>query len=130
MVSCSTDKGNNISSGRDKRAETRAPIQALPVKVIGECARFYGYSRDISTSGMQVRAFALCPDWPKPVGDRIRIEFGMPDKGVDFCCKAEVVWNTVPANGPQSMVLQGIKFVDIEPEAQARISRWLKGFRA
>lgn len=130
MVSCSTDQGNCISPGRDKRTESRTPIQALPVKIAGECARLYGYSRDISASGMQVRAFALCPGWPKPVGERISIEFEMPDKGVDFSCKAEVVWNSVPPGGPSSMVLQGIKFVDLEPEAHARIGRWLKGFRA
>ena len=130
MVSCTTDLGKYISPGHDKRAETRAPIQALPVKITGECARLYGYSRDISASGMQVRAFALCPDWPKAVGDRISIEFEMPDKGVEFCCKGEIVWNSSPPGGPSSMVLQGIRFVDLSPEAQARISRWLKGFRA
>lgn len=129
MVSCSTDQGNYISPGRDKRTESRARIQALPVKITGECARLYGYSRDISASGMQIRAFALCPEWPKPVGDRICIEFEMPDKGVDFCCKGEIVWKAVPPGGPSSMVLQGVKFVDMEPGAHARISRWLKGFR-
>jgi hypothetical protein len=130
MVSCTTDQGNYISPGRDKRTESRAHIQALPVKITGECARLYGYSRNISASGMQIRAFALCPDWPKPVGERISIEFEMPDKGVDFCCKCEIVWKTVPPDGPSSMVLQGIKFVDIEPDAQRRINSWLKGFRA
>ena len=130
MVSCSTDQGNYNSSGRDKRKEPRTPLQALPVKIDGECARLYGYSRDISASGMQVRAFALCPDWPKPVGERISIAFEMPDKGMDFSCKAEIIWNAVPPGGPSSMIMQGIKFVDLEPEAQARIIRWLKGFRA
>ena len=130
MVSCNTDQGNYISPGRDKRAESRIPVQALPVKITGECARLYGYSRDISASGMQVRAFSLCPDWPKPVGDRINIEFEMPDKGVDFSCKGEIVWKTVPDHRPESFVLQGIRFVDLEPEAYARITGWLKGFRA
>jgi len=130
MVSCSTDQGNNFSPGCDKRTEFRAPVQALPVKITGECSRLYGYSKDISASGMQVRAFALCPGWPKPVGDRISIEFEMPDKGIGFSCKGEIVWKTVLQNGPEPFVLQGIKFVDLEPEAKATLGNWLKGFRA
>jgi len=130
MVSCSTDQGDCISNGHDKRAASRARIQALPVKVTGECARFYGYSRDISTSGMQVRAFSHCPDWPKTVGDKIRIEFEMPDNSIEICCKGEIVWNDVPKHRSESFVLQGIKFVDLTPEAQERISLCLKGLRA
>ncbi len=130
MASRNTRHTSRTPDGIEKRAFVRTPIQALPVKITGECARLYGYSRDISASGMQVRAFALCPDWPKAVGDRINIEFTMPDKGVDFSCKGEIVWKSVPKGAPSSMVLQGIRFVDLEPEAHARISRWLKGFRA
>jgi len=130
MDSCSTDQGNFFSHGRDKRAESRAPVQALPVKIAGECSRLYGYSKDISASGMQVRAFELCPGWPKPVGDTINLEFGLPDKGIDFSCKGEIVWKAVQKQGPESFVLQGIKFVDLEPEAKATLGNWLKGFRA
>ena len=107
-----------------KRTESRVRTQALPVKISGECKRLYGYSRDLSCSGMQVRVFSLCPDWPKRVGETIDLEFHVPEMEINLSCKAEIIWNRVPHNGHEKMVLQGMKFIGLTPEIKNQLKSW------
>lgn len=109
-----------------KRSEPRVRTQALPVKISGGCKRLYGYSRDLSSSGMQVRVFSLCPDWPKQVGERIDLDFRVPEMEISLQCKAEIIWNCVPHTGHEKMVLQGMKFIDLPPEIKNQLKSWTK----
>lgn len=102
------------------RSEPRLRTGAHAVMIAGECHRTYGYARDLSRSGMQIRTFSLCESWPKPVGEDIRLEFSLPDKGVSFSCRAKVVWSR--ANDDiGSVSLQGVRFEEIDPAVQSRI---------
>jgi len=113
----------------EKRVEDRVPTRAYPVKVIGECQRLYGYARDISRSGMQIRTFYLCESGPKKVGDTLKLEFRLPEKGISFDCDARVMWNFVPPDGPASMQLQGVMFEGITQSVKKKIDEWAKAIR-
>ncbi len=128
-----TDKPD-ISEGAGRsftcaRSEPRLLTQAFKVKVVGDCQSMYGYARDISRSGMQIRTFSLLSPVPKEAGEKIHVEFHLPSKGEDIrlSCRARVVWNSVPPGGPKTITLQGIRFEDIEPEAQEKIDTWISG---
>lgn len=110
-----------VLEARDMREEQRLKTAPLAVRVVGECRRTYGYARDISPSGMQIRTFMLCDDWPKPVGERIRIEFSIPDKGFSISCGAKVMWERAPLDWSGSMLLQGVRFEDIDPALRERL---------
>ncbi len=111
----------------DKRLEPRASTTALAVRTVGDCQSIYGYARDISRSGMQIRTFSLCDSPPKEVGEQINILFRLPDKvkDIEFGCRATVMWNGVPPEGPDTVTLQGVKFRDIDPSSQDRIDNWI-----
>ena len=118
-----------VDSGKSdlkKRSEPRVRTQALPVKISGGCKRLYGYSRDLSSSGMQVRVFSFCPDWPKQVGDTIDLEFRVPEMEINLQCKAEIIWNCIPRTGHEKMVLQGMRFIDLTPEIKNQLRNWTK----
>lgn len=109
----------------EKRAELRAVTPAFAVKVIGECRRTYGYARDLSRTGMQVRTFSFCSSTPKPAGERVVLEFKLPENDIPISCKAEIKWNVVPPHGPDTINLQGITFVELAPELRDMISEWV-----
>lgn len=112
--------------GPEMRREPRALTQAFMVRALGECQRTYGYARDISSSGLQLRTFTLCESAPKKTGDIVQIEFRIPDSGLEVSCKAKVMWNVEPLHGPSTINLQGLTFVDIEPEVRERLDNWVK----
>lgn len=111
----------------NKRSEPRSQTQAFKVRVIGDCQRIYGYARDISLSGMQVRTFSLCSSFPKTVGDQVRIGFRLPDMDTEIECRAGVIWNAGPPEGPDTITLQGVRFIDLPSSDQSKIDEWMKG---
>ncbi|MBI5190124.1 MAG: PilZ domain-containing protein [Nitrospirae bacterium] len=113
--------GDYIVQNQNVRSEPRIKTGAYAVMVQGECQRTYGYARDLSRSGMQIRTFSLCDDWPKPVGDRLRLEFSIPNKGLHFSCDAKVVWSSTLGEDRRVMSLQGVRFEDMDPSVQAKI---------
>lgn len=110
-----------ILQKQNVRAEPRMRTGAYAVMITGECQRTYGYSRDLSRSGMQIRTFSLCDGWPKTVGEKIKLEFSLPSQGVHFSCNAKVVWNSTQGEDYRSMSLQGVMFEDMDPAIAARI---------
>lgn len=110
-----------VVQNQNVRSEPRLRTGAYAVMITGECKRTYGYARDISKSGMQIRTFSLCDTWPKPVGEKIKIEFSIPNQDLHFSCLAKVVWNTAKDEDSRGMSLQGVVFEDIDPAVKARI---------
>lgn len=107
------------------RSEPRVQTQPFPVRIYGECQGAYGYVRDLSRSGMQIRTFKFCSNEPKHVGERIDIRFSLPGGGPELKCAAQVVWNRIPGEGPGSYNIQGVRIVDMEAGARSSLSDWL-----
>jgi PilZ domain len=117
-----------LGGGADKpgeRSEPRVQTQPFPVRIHGESRGAYGYVRDLSQSGMQIRTFAFGSPEPRLVGERINIRFALPGGGPELNCAAQVVWNMVPGEGPHRYNIQGVRIVDMENSARARLSDWL-----
>lgn len=119
------DEGRCFLSS-DKRSQPRVATEPLAVKIFGECQRTYGYIRDISRTGLQLRTFMFCSSEPKKVGEKISIEFAVPDCDLTIACRAEVVWNRTPEYGPQTLNIQGVSFVEIDDTVQQRLGECVR----
>lgn len=110
----------------EKRVDPRAATRAVIVKVNGSQHQLFGLTRDISRSGMGLRTFAAFFTNPIDVGDRVRLEFRLPESGQDVECEAEVVWSGASDGGSDGMIRHGLRFTGIEPcikeEIMARIT--------
>jgi len=112
------------------RSEPRVQTQPFPVRLYGEQEQAYGYVRDLSRGGMQIRTFKFSSPEPKHVGEKINIRFSLPGGGPELRCSAQVVWNMVPEDGPPAVKLQGVRILDMEAGARSMLSDWLLSERA
>ena len=86
----------------------------LPVTVTnGSEAAFQGVSVNISEGGM-----ALQSDVPFKKGDKLQLEFSLPQKLGAIKCRGEVVWTNTKQ-------LIGLKFLSLKPPLQKLLSFWL-----
>lgn len=113
----------------EKRAEPRTPTKAIMVRVNGQCHQVYGFARDISSSGMGLRTFTTSEPYPIEVGEKVILEFRLPDSGRDITCEAEAVWNAAPDGETYTIMHQGFRFTAVEPALEDEIRSWV-GARA
>jgi len=113
----------------DKRREPRVKTEPFKVNVVGECGKLYGYARDLSPSGMQVRTFRICDQLPKGIGNSMRVNFRVPQDDTEVECKARVLWSRTPSDCVTGVEVQGVEFVDLDEETRKSISEWVEKYR-
>lgn len=115
-----------IPGGRERRREPRRKTSSFLVKV--SCVRdhVYGFSKDISRSGMMLRTFTTCLPNPTGVGEEVVLEFRLPDAGREVRCSAMVVWSMTHPGGQFTSAIQGLKFTGLDHVLADEISTWVK----
>jgi uncharacterized protein (TIGR02266 family) len=102
-----------------KRGFPRLRIQ-IPVDFQGLKAFTPGRSVDISARGIFLRTTQALP-----VGEDILVRFNLPGVATPFKAVGRVVWSS-PIDTPQGMPAgMGIQFVDVAPEEQATLERYV-----
>jgi hypothetical protein len=120
-------------NGRDQsyvfeRKELRSRSKPFKLSVVGECGKLYGYVRDISASGLQVRTFKSCDGLPKRAGKTVILLLSAPGEP-PVECKAQIRWSRTTSDLAEGVELQGMEFIDPSNEAKVAISRLIKAYR-
>jgi c-di-GMP-binding flagellar brake protein YcgR len=115
----------NTATVADKRGEPRIKTSPFKVNVLGECGKLYGYARDLSASGMQVRTFRICDDLPKRAGNSMKINFRVPENDTKVECKARVLWSRTPSDCVSGVEVQGVEFVNLDEKVKRAIADWV-----
>jgi uncharacterized protein (TIGR02266 family) len=110
------------ASEADQRKNLRAPLLALKVHAGDGQKFFYGYTKNISRSGMFVSTLKL-----HEPGTRLLLEVTLPSpvsRRIQFQC--EVVWiRSVQKNSPLDPGV-GLKFLDLPEETSDILDTWVK----
>ncbi len=106
----------------DLRTNLRAPMIIQKIKIDGDRPAFFGYSKNISKSGMFIATSNTIQ-----AGEQLELEFQLPPplKGTARCT-CEVVWKRPPGTHLPFEPGMGIKFVDMPEEISERIDAWIK----
>jgi len=111
-----------------ERKEPRTRTKPFKVSVVGECGKLYGYVKDISASGLQVRTFKSCEDLPKRAGETITLALKLHGEA-EVQCRARIRWSRSPENVAGGVLMQGLEFIEPSDEARVVISRLIKAYR-
>ncbi len=106
----------------DLRKSLRVPLIIQKVRIDGKRPAFFGYSKNISKSGMFIATIN-----PIEVGEQIDLEFQLPAPltGIVHCC-CEVVWKRPFETHLPFEPGMGIKFIDMPVEISAQLDEWIK----
>ena len=106
----------------DSRKNLRAPLIIQKVHIDGERPAFFGYSKNISRSGMFIATTN-----PIQAGEQIDLEFQLPAplKGTARC-RCEVVWKRPHGTHLPFEPGMGMKFIDMPAEITDRLDQWIK----
>ena len=106
----------------DLRKNLRAPLIIQKVHIDGDRPVFFGYTKNISKSGMFIATTN-----PIEPGQRINLEFTLPAplKGNVRCC-CEVVWKRPFGSHLPFEPGMGMKFIDLDEEVSQQIDDWIK----
>jgi len=111
-----------------ERKEPRSKTRPFKLSVVGECGKLYGYVRDMSASGLQVRTFKSCEGLPKRAGETLTLSLKLP--GSDPVeCRARIRWSRSQEFVASGVEMQGLEFVEPSNEARVVISRLIKTYR-
>ncbi len=106
----------------DCRKNLRTPLIIQKVLITGERPVFFGYSKNISKSGMFIST-------TKPIlaGEQIDLEFQLPAPltGTASCC-CEVVWKRPQGTHFPYEPGIGMKFIDMPEEISEQLDQWIK----
>jgi PilZ domain len=114
-----------IPGGRERRGEPRRNTVSFLVKVSCVCDHVYGFSKDISRTGMKLRTFTTCFPNPTGVGEEVLLEFRLPKDGSEVRCSAQVVWSMMHPGGQFTSAIQGLRFSDLDHSLADEISAWV-----
>lgn len=106
----------------DLRKNLRAPLIVQKIRIDGEPPGFFGYSKNISRSGMFIATTN-----PITPGEQVNLDFQLPPpfKGTVRCC-CEVVWKRPHGTHLPFEPGMGIKFVDMPDDISEKIDKWIK----
>jgi len=118
----SEEKRPSIASAQaDKRKNLRSPLLTLRVRLDDGRKVFFGYTKNISRSGMFIASVN-----PKTPGEIYQVEIPLPSP---ICrtveCACEVVWNRHYDRKSPYEPGMGLKFVGLSEEVAAEIDRWI-----
>jgi len=107
--------------GSNRRRSARSPFLVVEIKGKHANKVFLASAENVSKGG----AF-LSGQQNLKVGDRFPIEFVLPDSKTTVSCMSEVVWKKkYEKDGLQAAEGLGIKFVDMAPEQEKVIDKWV-----
>ena len=98
---------------RERRRNTRIPLQIQVSLTSSNAAELRTVSSDISEGGIAVQL----TERPRNVAD-LRVKFSLPGTTFTVESKGEVAWENDEAH-------KGIRFVDLAPEIQTQLNAWI-----
>jgi hypothetical protein len=105
----------------DKRKNLRAPLLTLRVKLDDGSKVFFGYTKNISRSGMFISSIN-----PKSPGEVYQVEIPLPAPiNQTVRCACEVVWNRHFEKKALYEPGMGLKFSGLSEEMANVIDRWV-----
>lgn len=105
----------------DLRTNLRAPLIIQKVHIDGARPAFFGYSKNISKSGM----FIATTNQIEP-GEQIELEFQLPPPlSGSARCLCEVVWKRPFGSHLPFEPGIGMKFIDMPEDISERIDEWI-----
>ena len=105
----------------DKRKNLRSPLLTLRVKLDDGSKVFFGYTKNISRSGMFISSVN-----PKPPGEVYQVEIPLPAPiHQTIQCSCEVVWNRHFGKKALYEPGMGLKFFGLPEEVAEMIDRWI-----
>jgi len=116
-MKCKTDRPK-----ADLRKNLRSPLIIQKVHIDGERPAFFGYSKNISKSGMFIATTN-----PIQAGEQIDLEFQLPAplKGTARC-RCEVVWKRPHGTHLPFEPGMGMKFINMPEEVSDRLDDWIR----
>ncbi len=106
----------------DSRKNLRAPLIIQKVHIDGERPAFFGYSKNISKSGMFIATTNQIQ-----AGEQIDLEFQLPAPLTGTArCRCEVVWKRPHGTHLPFEPGMGMKFIDMPVEISTRLDEWIK----
>ena len=105
----------------NKRKNLRSPILTLRVKLDDGQKVFFGYAKNISSTGMFISSVN-----PKDPGQAYQVEIPLPapiHKTVQ--CTCEVIWKRQFEKKCPYEPGMGLRFVDMNTETASAIERWV-----
>lgn len=105
----------------DSRQNLRAPSIIQKIHLDAERLFFFGYSKNISRSGLFVAS-----THPLNPGEQIDLEIPLPINNETIRCKCEVVWRRPLGKQVPFEPGMGLKFIDMPPEVSKQIDDWIK----
>jgi len=106
----------------DSRKCLRSPLIIQKVHIEGERTVFFGYTKNISRSGMFIATTN-----PIEPGEQLNLKIPLPAPLKDvICCRCEVVWKRPFGKHLPFEPGLGIKFLDMPEEMAERIDNWIK----
>lgn len=106
----------------DSRRNLRSPLIIQKILIDGERPAFFGYSKNISKSGMFIATTN-----PIQAGEQIDLEFQLPPplKGTTRC-RCEVVWKRPHGTHLPFEPGMGMRFIDMPVEVSNQLDEWIK----
>ena len=106
----------------DARTNFRSPLIIQKVLIAGEPPAFFGYSKNISKSGMFIATGNTIE-----AGQEITLEFQLPAPLTGTArCKCEVVWKRPQGSHLPFEPGMGMRFVDMPDEISTQLDDWIK----
>ncbi|HEY5673231.1 MAG TPA: PilZ domain-containing protein [Malonomonas sp.] len=106
----------------DQRANLRAPLIIQKILIGSERPVFFGYSKNISRSGMFIATAN-----PIKVGDQIDLQIPLPAPlSMTVKCHCEVVWKRPNSRQLPFEPGMGLKFLNLPEEIAALLQRWIE----
>jgi len=105
----------------DKRKNLRSPLLTLRVKLDDGSKAFFGYTKNISRSGMFISSIS-----PKPKGEIYKVEIPLPAPiNQTIQCDCEVIWTRHFEKKSLYEPGMGLKFSGLSEELAETIDRWV-----
>jgi len=105
----------------NQRKNLRAPLMTLKIRMDDDQKVFFGYTKNLSSSGMFVATLK-----PLEPGQRIKVEIPLPAPlNLKLQCTCEVVWVRSFEKKSTYDPGAGFKFVDLDPAVAETINSWV-----
>lgn len=118
MIASNTDSDAGVQ--KSKRRDLRKPLIVQKVKIENNQKVFFGYSKNISRSGMFVASVN-----PLEPGTQVEVEIPLPSNPQQAMrCRCEVVWKRLFAKKSIYEPGMGLKFLDLQEEMAEILDSW------
>jgi len=106
---------------KSKRRDLRAPLIVQKIKIEDDQKVFFGYSKNISKSGMFIASAN-----PLEPGTQVDVEIPLPsDQRQSVRCSCEVVWRRRFSKKSIYEPGMGLRFIDIPEDLAVELDNWV-----